>query len=79
MDRRLIRAIGLTRAQRGAEDEENARHAWGLGPFHPDVLCVPRILPPSPPRPPRTWEEIVADAAKIRRDYLEMKAASNTP
>jgi len=80
MSRRLIPAIGLTRVQQAALDDENEWHAWGAGPFHPDApLCVPRILPPAPPRPAMTWEEITAECDKIRQDYLEMKAARHTP
>lgn len=62
---------GLTEAQQAAIDEENAQYAWP-SMFGPGGYGVPRILPPGPPRPRRTWEQLVEDTARIRADYLKL-------
>lgn len=66
---------GLTVAQQMAEEEEDALCAWP-SMFGPGGFGVPRILPPGPPRPRRTWEQVVEDTARIQADYLKLRRSN---
>ena len=66
--------IWLTQAQLADIDAENAEVAFSPhNIFGPNGYGVPRVLPPALPQPKRTWEELVAINAQIRRGYLKAK------